>query len=1272
MIEQYLKILDSFKEALFSQQLRTLRDKILTIVLSDKFNTRIATYFSNSQENGEPFSNFASEPKQIIVLKTLINALYHGELAFKDLETVNFRDWRHCLKDGWTVYTHTSSEAYKACYLLTHLITQLESGLTDHFSDEIHEITTLMSQVLPLIATYVDSASSFKDQFQHYPLSYKIGQVCGITTDQMDKSHGAMDYEFLTRFAATLPAYIHRFSACLQRYSSQFEHYHPELNKQKMNELRSEADSLLNEIENLRSNDFFLPLKAVNYIYIIRHIINLTMSIWEEMGYMNDSAQNAICEKIIALKYNYLIHLISLIDSTEVYTLLKPGVISEKFISSIEGLYSTLIDYAGKFVNFSEKSPSLVMKLQGAQGDPSFIELRTQKIYERIAENTYEETFLAKRIKLSLIHFFNILGKPNYQNLSLNELSLRTRQALRGQYRHLQPYVKKIDINLHNNIVLALGDSNNCIEKRWFKFPFQSDPMKIGTLTFLRAKLETLLTQQVETNKLQILLNKDLLAHVLKANFLHVEQAWAARKEMDLRLAQQHYESTHGARELIIDTNGGAREGLLIKHTRYSRGVIQFRETLFQLLPLLGEPIYTQLKTNLKAGIPFPEIENETGVLEEACQILLFKRLFNTLGHLEKIIIKFEELSPLSTESIYVWHLIQVYNHFFTLRKLINELYADPYLAPLLADLSSKFLAFYQLVKKHSSPYLSQPNEITLPWNDGTVEYGSLWYPLQGFLTLPSHLLALRSKRDLSNLELKRIQKKSKKISIKIERIIKDSSSYFRLLLHSPTMYCLFRELRKSLNEFTAVTHETIISKLRKINTILFTRILTETDRFEDHLGLKPGLLTEVMKALLDEFYHGLIDPLGLKPQVNIALLGSTFSTEKRIDNISQYLTSAEERYRKIFTIYEFANRCEDAFNEIVIGHESSYHTIGNSLLEQTEQLCAQVNTFINSEDLTPLSKTVLNRTVQQLDDCYQNEPRLLTSTFLSSAPAMKSSLRGLLKTQQVTIDIARHKIAFLEAYKENQICEKAHLLDQYTRKSYANLVTHLMQRNLNLHHLKDEYVGKLQNFLLAESNSIIAEATQVSDIAERLEFLALTKITNFDNQNAKNYLQLEDILVLIKQFEMYCINARQAINNNRSFFENENTLSKKTTMIKELKRIALGCESTPASRISQIKNILRGNAFKQIMLDYKNYNSFCFGWLYRKILLLLATLRVYTPQANLLHHQLQQTIAKPSSQKLFIKQYGLFKPRARDYAFPQAEIDNDLFIPPMTQPNLS
>lgn len=507
MLEYYLKLLDSFKERQTSKLLRSIRQQILAKIQSPYFNPAIQTYFKKTNKFGEPFTDFASEPKQVTQIKEVINGIYHAELAFRDLETVNLRNSVNWLADFKKLWFHTITHGYHASYLLTHL----GIDLTNIFTKEINHALGLLRLFSEFSNEHVGDAVAFAAKIKEYPLSYNTGLLAGIAVDQMKAGSGKIDYHFLTQVGADLPGYIQQMANYIQQYSPGLTSVKPTLDKRKLESLRKKSIQLLSSLESLQNeNDFFLPAKIVYYVDILRHVIYLSQSTLEQMKNLDESSQEVIRNNLAELKYKWLVPLFGLVDCIEDEALLAPGTLSKPLMAQLKPLYQLLIHYTSNVVKFSEKGRELV-----TIEDDKFIELRLEQTRQRI-HKAQRHLVELEQAQEAFKFFFIILEKPQYAAHALIGLPPITKNALIKHYKHLQPYVKQLDKNLNNDIIRALTEESKRLSsfnpRSWL--PHSHEKIKVAKALELKEKLKTLLSGDQATQQLHLKLNEDLIQSV--------------------------------------------------------------------------------------------------------------------------------------------------------------------------------------------------------------------------------------------------------------------------------------------------------------------------------------------------------------------------------------------------------------------------------------------------------------------------------------------------------------------------------------------------------------------------------------------------------------------------------------------------------------------------------------------------------------------------------------------------------------------------------------
>lgn len=319
----------------------------------------------------------------------------------------------------------------------------------------------------------------------------------------------------------------------------------------------------------------------------------------------------------------------------------------------------------------------------------------------------------------------------------------------------------------------------------------------------------------------------------------------------------------------------------VIKDPYYSKAVNKLIITLHDDVKKYCNPIIAQHLVGKVNAYPFPEIENQ-GVYNQSLllghhkQLINLKRLFNALYSIEKAFVELEALQDNSTQLGYVTQLAKSYVHIQTLLGLCMTLVADPHLSFILANFVRHYRQVQGLFAEQFTPY-SAAYPLDGPQTPGTIGINSLWYTLHSFVLIPEDVRAKNNNQPISPEKLAEIQARSKKLVLAIERVIQRSDSYFKLFMEIPAIYCLFHDLKKQLTYFMSEIYKAgkdeQIGLLERLDKKYFADLLLVVDRYEMMLGLKPGLISDPVQKILDEFYKGLLEPLALTSNRHLACL---------------------------------------------------------------------------------------------------------------------------------------------------------------------------------------------------------------------------------------------------------------------------------------------------------------------------------------------------------------------------------------------------------------
>lgn len=390
-------------------------------------------------------------------------------------------------------------------------------------------------------------------------------------------------------------------------------------------------------------------------------------------------------------------------------------------------------------------------------------------------------------------------------------------------------------------------------------------------------------------------------------------QPYAEKKaSVYTKMAQLSYAKEATQNLLTPNEKYGKRARHFIKNKQYTDRLAKLKNKAVGLLDVFSEPMRVQLQAALakesdlsllswaglkqqlnavmpNGSLPFPDVKNPV----QSKKIIGIKELINGIHHLELLFKEFEKLSDDEYQTQQVIHLINICAQLNKIYGVAKNLYEDPHFRLIGKELQEKIMSLKEMVSDKRETYFAGPS--SADHISGHVKYPPLWYAMQAFMAVPEEIHALQQNTPLTTADKEYIKERTKKVVIKIERIMGKSNSYFKLMFELPTMYSLFRELRKKLMLFTDTTFEAAMANLKEINTEVFAKILAEADDYEAKLGLKPGLLSGPLKAILDEFYQAMLEPLQLNSADFIAYVTDMSVVQKRRVLNQQRKTEAQQ-----------------------------------------------------------------------------------------------------------------------------------------------------------------------------------------------------------------------------------------------------------------------------------------------------------------------------------------------------------------------------------------
>ena len=765
--------------------------------------------------------------------------------------------------------------------------------------------------------------------------------------------------------------------------------------------------------------------------------------------------------------------------------------------------------------------------------------------------------------------------------------------------------------------------------------------------------------------------------------FTQIDLNWNKKSRAYLKWSQDKFQNENDATPLVYEKNVENRANHLIPHTNYSKFVKEFKAALFETTRVFNDAMraeltpqqhrnsypkpttsveeliiaFNQLIDDEINEIPFPELEDPNQILTQSKQVLAIKQIFNSLYHVEGIILQLENLTHNQSESIYVCHLLQAYGHINEIMKLTKSLATDPHFSIIGRELLNKAQTFLATIQAQSNAYQVSPDELG---TEETVGYNGLWYSLNTFFIIPKHIRALNNSNYLTTEELDELHLSAKNSAIRIENIIKASSSYFQMFLQTPNMYRLYRDLTSKLNEFISTSHDTMMSNLGTFKSGCITPMLLEADLWEDKLGLKPGTLSDTLKTITDEYYKGLLHPFALHSKIHLGLVCDKAPIEKRINETNEKINNAnnnlaklEKSYKHIERLYQLIDSYNNFTNGLLPASALITEHTRKVLLETYPKALPKLVKLKKKLDIPPSKNqedfkldTLLNSTIKKY------EPKL--SQIITLVTASHHFYLGKKATCEMQLNTAKEKLIYLDDLSTAQDKTNLLFIEEYTTESFNKQMEALSNRHIGLQYTYKEYRQKLKTYLLTFKDQIINESKTAEDVNLTVRNALKDKISLFEKEYFAKHYHLDTVRVALAQFQNYFIFSNAAIENNNSLFENEKTLEKKSEYINRFIEIAENENLSIEERLDQIKTNIKNPNFERIIFTYKQADYFSFAYLRQCILSLFETLHLYTPERKTIYHNLSNAVNNPPQISELTKRFGLFA--ASSHKVPPAE----------------
>lgn len=606
------------------------------------------------------------------------------------------------------------------------------------------------------------------------------------------------------------------------------------------------------------------------------------------------------------------------------------------------------------------------------------------------------------------------------------------------------------------------------------------------------------------------------------------------------------------------------RASHVFKHNEFSASVAKFRLYLSKQIPLFNSAIRRHLEHNpAEDALPFPNLENANQRLAESSQLLALKQAFNCLYYLEKVVLALEELNDSTLEITYTFKILEVVGQAAQAHAILESLAKTPYLLPIIEELQQKFLNVRTTLTGLQGQYFPEPVPAQ-PEGGAVAPHKPIFYAVNAMLFLPAHITALRVNQGVQADAAQQIHEYAERVTADLERILNKSGSYLKLSSEVLTMYRLFRDLKVKLLELTNASHDIVFSNLNQIKDELFTSILVELERWEDSICLEPGSLTQPVTEMFDAFYTGLLEPLGLKSQQHILLVGSVRPLVRRKEVVEERLRKAiferniaQEQQRTLQHLLDSIKSYKEC--RLDGDDQGLLHAYEADLVRRFQNALPILN--IDNARLSPDISSG-NTDDEALDVLLMERvegelPRLKNIEALTVASL--NNQRGVEASQQLIVDTANGKIVHLTNLLLGQPALKDNFIDLYAAASFKKrqtLALNAQRVGLVDSRLRKEYADALEKQLQDAEAEILVQAKVDPNIDNKIGELIQAEIEKFYTQNYRNYCHLDGIIGAVTRLMRYVDSSYRVFLERRCHvFEGRVTLANKKLQLTTLER---------------------------------------------------------------------------------------------------------------------
>lgn len=889
-----------------------------------RWHEQVRLRMGELREAGEPFLVQDDEASQIIQMKQWVNALYHLEQGLQLIESDELTPHLKYYDEAsskillgfslaWNfnklneLYDKIITSIHRSFHLITHTELDLSSIFEDElkFTSELSDYWTSTPQTTSQTTDVLNS-------------SEKIGFFLGLLLDQLRPDElGGVNYSLVTHAAAMLPELKRYFNqmpfaqqkidvtALSKRFLGDFgiddrglihdgveliyhalesnldpeEHLgelpalddgpatrffkllFTEQKKQEKNldDLQETALKLKHALSELHDGGM---LALINYIYIARHGWDLASVIQTESRELRKEVQALVSEGIIYIRDSRLPKVIAFIDKIEETFMLDSGFLARPSVMMLDGYYQALVS-------------QLPIVDLGSLLSSSFLKERARLAQIRHEKYVEQQQFVTYVLKPA---FGRLTAYSRF--ISTGVVGVANTGALTGAwsklYRPLKKYLEALDPDKSNYLL-------QCCRSGDFKFTRCED---------FFAKFEARLLSLENTHQLSIKLNVSVIqSTLLTLAKAHISREIRGLDAEGILFFPERFE--HDIPTNMFEAYLGeasSEDNLNVACQRRLDGYLI--TDISDTAPVRKVAAFLKRRRHAIEASLDPESSTESS--------LNLRHMTNMLDFLEQSCTALESLCDKHWNVTFVTQTIVLFKAWVFASAVL-----PPYYLEAKAAYLSESTDVYDWLKKQARYYDVHYRESRA--SDAMPMTDSMFNFINALNIFPMHMQALHAKQDdLSEKAVLATHKKAREASMHFSKVTNASDSLMRLVLEYSAIWSLFSNTKAMGQAFLDKTYAIATNDgLNDLNERFFFSLLHKIDLYEIKFGFKPGVLSEKFEHVIDKFFRGVLDPLGLPSNHYIALTSNRAPYDRRFRDLPASAINHQayfrEKYSEVF-----------------------------------------------------------------------------------------------------------------------------------------------------------------------------------------------------------------------------------------------------------------------------------------------------------------------------------------------------------------------------------